>query len=400
MTMPQIESGLQNHRVQFVRETTVGTTPSDPTWRLFSDIVTRAEWAPNANIGAIRGIGDVDPADHLSAPEAHQLTIRYYVQHSFTSTADAAYDGLARDNDNRLPATHSVVIRRSEESGGDDSNGFRTYTVGEGGHVDRVTLPGDPGAADYIPVELMYQCEKVRSYEIHQPGAADSLTVESTSASDTSQTVTIETQGADKTETINLNGTTAVASTDSFSDIDAVRLSAECVGNVIVKRKSSGQQLAIIYGSEEYNDVEGDLGIPLLGSGANGAAIGTDYEHFLGDTVERPAGTDLAYDLNSLNLTVNNNLDMTPRLGTLKQRIHAGVRDVTVAATLLGERESHKKIVEHLKVTTHNIVWTLTRNTLQVDNAVLITPGNRMIEAGQAFLQLNNTFEGEGLTIS
>lgn len=399
MTMPTIESGLQTHRVEFIRETTAGTTPTNPAWLLFSDLVTRVEWTPNAAMNALRGIGDVDPADHKTGPEAHPLAIRYYLQRWFSASGDAGYDGLARDSDNRLPATHSVIVRRLETTGGDDSSGYRTYIVGQGGHVGQVAVTGDPSAAEHIPVTLQYQFEKVRSYEIHQPSAADSLTVESTSASDTTQVLTIETDGADKTETVTLTGTTAATTTNSFSDIDVLSLSSETIGNVLVKRKTGGTQLAIIYGSKQYNNVEGDLGIPPLGSGSHGSAVGTSYEQFLDDTVQRPGGTDLAYDINNVEVTVNNNLATTPRLGSLKQRIHTGVRDAKMSATVVGLAETHDKIMEHLRTAKNNLVWTFTGGTLQLDNAVIMDPGGRVVEAGQAFVQPSVTFEGEGVTI-
>lgn len=413
------EGGLRNHRTEYVQETTTGTTPSDPSYSLYSDTVRSFEWSPDAQIEEQRGLGDAAPAGFFRGPEAHELTITYDLQQgveSGGSPQDASADGLERDSDQLLKNTHTFVDREdktsldSEETiNGSTSHDTRIYTVGKGGYVDEVTFSGDPGSQQPVQVELSYQFEKIRSYQIDQPSASTKLALESTDSSDTSVTVTVENEDAGTTEDISLDGsdaTTVVSSTETFGDIDAISLGSETTGDVNVyvndgseTTPSKGDQLATIPGSDTYNGIEGDLGVPALGNGSHASALNSSYELFLGDTVERPSGTNLGYDISSVEMTVSNNLETAVRSDSMRQRIHIGNQDVEVTANIVGETESHSLILSHLQKTSNNIDWTLSNTTLRASNAVLMDSPSRTIESGQASLSLDAGFQSEGIVV-
>lgn len=414
------ESGIRNYRIEYIRETTTGTAPSDPAWNLYSDTVRSWEWSPDAQIEMVRGVGDAAPSQFFRGPETHELTITYDLQQGIESAGspqDAAADGLERDSDNILKNTHIFQAREdktsldSEETiNGSTSLDARIFTVGKGGYVDEVTITGDPGSQQPVQVELTYQFEKIRSYQIDQPSSSTLLAFESTDSSDTSLSIEVENEDAGTTETVTLDAsdaTTLVSSSSQFSDIDVIELASESTGDINVYVNSGsqttpakGDQLATIYGQDSYNGVEGDLGIPALGSGSHASALGSSFEYFIGDTIERPSSTNLAFDINSSEFGVANNVEATNRSDSMRQRYHVGNQDSTLSATVLGESESHSQIIEHLLKTSNNVVWTLDNSTLQLDSAVMTSPPSRSVEAGSATMSLDAEFSGSGITVS
>lgn len=417
------ESGLRNHRIEYVDESTTGTAPSNPSWNLFSDTVRSFEWSPDTDVEAQRGLGDADPNAFYKGAETHELTVEYDLQQKTSSgntlldgssnPNDAATDGIQRDSDQTLKSTHTVVDREdktsitSEEAWSSSSHDTRIYTVGKGGYIDEVTLNGDPGSQNPVAVELSYQFEKIRSYQVDQPSSSTKLAVKSDDSGDTSQSLTVEDEGAGASESVSLSGTSLVSTTNSYGDIDALELDSETTGTVEVyvntgseTTPSQGDKLSELPGSSAYNSTKGDLGIPALGSGSHASAIGQSYEIIVGDSVERPSGTNLAYDINSVSFNVSNNLETTERVDDIRMRIDVGEREATVDATVLGETESHTNILEHLQITENDVKWTLEGGSVQVDSAALTDPPSRTIEAGEAALSLDNTFTGKSVTLS
>lgn len=413
-----MEGGLRSHRTEFVRESTTGTTPSDPGWNAYSDTVRSIEWAADAQIEGRRGLGDAAPANFYNSLESHEVTITYDLQQWFTSggsAQDAAYDGLTRDSDNQIPNTHSFVDREDKSSisagqtvNGSTSYATRIYTVGKGGYLDEVTIGGDPGSDQPVTVELSYQFEKVRSYQVDQPSSSTELVAKSTDSNDTTQTLTVEDEGAATSATFTLNGTSIVASDTSvsFDNIDAVELDAETDGDVELyindgtnSSPTQGDQLTTLRGKNSYSG-EGDLGVPALGAGSHAGSIGSSYEQIIGDTVERPAGTSLAFSINSVEFAVSNNVETNTRLGGTRLRIHDGPQDVEVSATVLGESESHQQIIDHLQAKENTVRWTMDGGNIEADNAAITDVGDRSIESGQAMMTLDNTFTGQGVTIN
>lgn len=387
------ESALHDRRIEFVPETTRGEPPSNPAWELFSDRLQNIDWSPSPTYDVDRAVGTADALDADAGPEDHSLALAYRLQRWLVDGSgnpqDAAAYGLLRDADNQLHNSHTIVDREDRSTGGVDGGGRRTYTVAVGALIGEVTLEGDPSTGNPITPELAYTAEKVRSYEIDQPADGTTITVVSTDGND-SMDVTIEDDGAATSETLTLNGTTEVTGTSSFTSIDAVRLASEAAGDVQIK-DDAGNVLMEIKGKNSYDDRGGDLGIPLLGSGSHASALGTAFERFIGDVINR-GGSSIAEVLTSLSLTVSNNLETEPQVGTLRRRIDEGVRDVTMSASTIGDGESHDRIVEAMIATAADIQWQLTGGNITLKSAILDSPGGRQIQVGDAKVTQDNTF--------
>lgn len=394
-----VESGLRNSRIEWVAESNVGEPPSDPAWNRYSDVVTGITWPPTPNIDEQRGLGSVDPQDFFGGPEDHTLTISYFLQQAIAS--DALNDGLTRDNDNELPNSHTIVERSEVFSGGNDGGGIRTYTVALGAYIDEASLPGNPDQGNPIEVQLSYIAEKVRSYEFHQPSSSDTVDLVSTDDADTMD-ATIEGKdgGTAVSETISLNGTTTVTTTQTFDEIDVIWLASDPAGDVTASLTTSGATIETIHGSATYGGIEGDRGVPPLGAGSHASAVSGTYERFLDDSVERPGGTDLGEELQSTELVVSNNIDAQARVGTMRRRLTAGPRNITLTAQVFGISESHDKLMQALQVEKNDIVWKLTNSTLTITGAALDEPGERGRTPDDAVMQVGNTFTGDGLTIA
>jgi len=387
MTIPHtsaLEGGIRPHRIDSIQESS-GTIDASGTWAPFSSVTKRCDWSPDAGMIARRGIGSVDALGHDTGVETHALTVAYLLQGTLES-GTPLYEAFHRDADG-LIETRTIVDRETHAKGGTDSNGFRVYTVAEGAKPATARLTGDPGSPEPMVAEIVYHCEKVRSYHISQPAAAATLIASG------SGTITVE---DDDGVVESFAGT----STAEFTSIDAAYLIEGALDSTIeVTNGNTSEILLTIYGSEKYNGVEGDRGVP---TDATRVAdwFGTDtFEKFLGDTITYGGGN-IALDINSLELSIDNSLASTPKHNTLKQRITEGNRVVQVTATVMGEDESHDQIMRHLQNASADIVWTLDNATITVEDAALITPGNRVVESEGAFMQLSNVFEGTTIAIA
>lgn len=409
MSSKSYEGGIRPYRLEFARESVVGEAPTDPTYMIYSDNARTLEPEISPESEAQRGLGDPDPKDHFAGTEAHSLTVSYDLQQWIIdgsgNALDALYDGIQRDSDNRLPNSHTVV-RRMEQSELDPSNTVngstsydtRQFIVGKGGYVDSVTITGDPTDPQPVLVELNYEFEKARVYQIDQPDSGSQLDVESTDDSDDSQTLTIEDEGAGTTEDVDLSGTTTQTTTGSFSGIDAAHLSAETAGDVTISI-TGGDTLMTIKGQDSYDQGEGDLGVPALGSGSHASSIGTAYELFHGDTVERPSGTSLSDNLNSTEITIENNVDGTERAAGPRRALAANERTPTVDATVFGETEHFQQIRDALTVAANDLVWTFDGGSITIPNSKIMSSSGSE-EVSQGIKEIDVTMEGEGVTVA
>lgn len=392
------ESGVRTKEVHFTRNSE-GTVQQDPSWLRYSDNVRSFDWAPDSSVEAQRGLGHHDPKGFFEGSETHEVTVVYDLQKQIADGKDAAYDFTQRDADSQLPNGHTIREKNVVENGGVEDAGFKIFTLGRRAKAD-VTIPGDATTGQPLQLELAYQAEKVRSHLIHQPSGEATLAAKSTDANDTTQSLTIESNEATVTEDLALNGTTTVNTTSVFANIDALELDSETKGNVVLTNFESGATLAQIYGSDEYDGMEGDLGVPGIDSGGSyEGEIGQEYERFLSHDIERPDGEDLAYNVSNVELTIDNGLETTERSGKKTMRVEESSRTTEVTATLHGEKASHEQIMEYLKGTPNDIKWKMTHSTLTADAAVLTDAGSRTREAEQAIYQFDNTFASEGLKI-
>ena len=304
-------------------------------------------------------------------------------------------EAFLRDCDDQVEA-RTIVLREKHCTGGTSSNGLRTYVVGEGCKPASARIPGDPGQAGPIEVEITYTAEKGRQYEISQPSAGTVLYVLSSAAADYAATVTVEDDDGTQEEIV-VSGTGST----TFTSIDACELASELTGTLTVQEGSAtGATLIVIRGSGDYANAEGDMGIPVLPtSGSRTASLGSAYEKFLGDTIQSD-GSDLAYDINSAELSVDNSVEALPRGQTRKQRIVEGNRVLQLTATVMGENEYQTQVTKHLMATANDIVWTMTNNVFSLLGAVLTDVGDKSIEEGAAYLQFDNVFTGTSITLA
>lgn len=392
------ESGIRALRLEFVRETTEGVTPTNPAWLVYSDAVQNFEVSPTASINPRSNVGTPDVVNFNAGTESHEFSVTYDLQRWFTSAGDAAYDGMFRNADGALPASHSMVARaRSGDDGADDGGSYIFY-VATGAKIGTVTLAGEPENGEPITVTLNYMCRKLRAYQVDQPAASGVVSIVSTDNADT-MNITVESVDADETETIALTGTTPAVGAVSFPEIDAALLASQPKGNVTISIGGTG--LMTIYGTDAYGGREGDLGIPLLGTGSHGAAVGTAYENILGDTITRggsPLGIDA--DIASVSLTVENNIESSSTVYSIGKILSEGMRDVTLSANIFGPTASFDSMMDHLRAVESDVVWTLTGGTLTLTGAALTSMGSVARDTGLALLTVDNTFQGKNIVIA
>lgn len=399
-----VESGIKPQRLEFVRESTEGETPDNPAWSLYSDQVQSVGVSPSTAISPRRSVGDPDVQDFLAGAEDHEFTITYDLQQWFTSSGDPAYDGMVRDSGtNELPSSHSILIRDRLGGSGEAGGGHYQYTVIKGAKIDSVNLAGEPESGEPVIVELSYLAEKSRAYRVSWPSSATTLDVVSTDSGDTMD-LTIEDEGASTTETVTLSGTTTVSTTGSFGSIDAFELSSEPTGDVTIS-DGSGNTLVTIYGSSSYQDREGDFGVPTLGSGSHASAIGSDFEIFAGDTIERPSGSGSFIDpddvfLNSAECTIENNLEASTQVDSVRKVISEGSRTINISASIFGAAASYHSIDQHLRVNGADIKWTLSGGDLTFTDATLTDPGDVTKETETAVMTIDNSFQARDITIN
>lgn len=406
------ESGLRVDRVWALKESITGQIPADPVWQYHSDNYLNITWSPSPGPERRDTLGSPDPADWDVGNQEHELTVAYHQQRPVVDSSGNpdgfVADGMMRDSSNQIPNTHAMLARETRPVSPDDPSdvdGARTYTVMKGGYPDP-NLEGDPENGEPIPTELTYTAEKIRSFEILQPASGTLLTVKSTSADDTTQTISFEDEGGSTTGSVTLNGTTVESTTASFDNINAAELDAETDGDVIISindgtetSPTEGTTLMTIRGALHYSNddqpLEGDLGVPVLGSGSAPSTIGTSFEHFLGDSVQRNA-EDIAFDLNNVTFEVDNNYDPTPREDSTRYRITEGNRDATLSSEVIGHRASHAHIMDSLASVGADLVWTMSKTELTVNGATVTSALERTRESDQAAAQPSVEFEGKG----
>jgi hypothetical protein len=387
------DSGFEDHRVEFVREDEPGVVPDNPDWQLYSDTLeTALNLESDTSIEPRRGLGNYTPERHFAGPEEHTATIEYDLQRFFVDGSgnpqDPAGDAMVRTNGD--VTSHTIVDRA-------DKGDSRTYTVARGAFPSLDSIDGDPGEAVPLVVSLEYEIRKARSYRVDQP-AGEMLTVKSTDASDSTQSVTLESDGATQTETLTLDGTTGVSTTAQFDSIDAVWLDDDTVGDVIVE-DSEGNELARLYGSDSYDAGSGDRGIPQTGDGSHADPIGNDYERFLEDELVE-SGSPIAAEIRSASLGVGVSYDRSAILGDTVHAIHAGEIELTLECTLAGEFEHHDSLTQHLRNATFDLEWKMSSGTITLSGCSLTDVGTVGPSTGSVVSSIDNTFSAESIDVS
>lgn len=395
------DSGQLPGRYEYAEEPSRGVVPSDPSFNYFSDVMRSFEAEAGASLARQDGLGTADAVDHNRGPEEPSLSVGYDLQQFFTdgagSPVDASGYGLLRDEFNRLPGTLLVVGRR-EHPGGNDGAGVREFTVVRGAAVDTISPTLDPSSEQPILMELDCQPQKVRSYLVHQPSSSTTLDIVSDSDDDTMD-VTIEDEGASTTEAISLSGTTAATTSSTFGDVDAIWLADNPEGDVTIT-DGSGTTICEIEGGLTYSDddqpVDGDRGVPALGSGSHATEIGSSFEHFVGDRFERPSGSAVRPRVNSAGWTVENGIETSALHETRAPAVDEGNRAVTVEADVGGKFVTHSSMMEALQKVQADLEHELSGGTVTFANAVPTDDATDTREADQAVANVSETFGASG----
>jgi hypothetical protein len=408
MTQAPVENALTNVRAEWVPSDLSGEfpgPPTDPSWNRFSDhIAAWPGWSGDASVEGQNVAGSGWTEDHFRGPEEHDLTVSYWLQRFFIDNSSDPNDPIGElltlDYQSHHPV-HELLFRREVADGGVDDAGFREFIYGSGCYPSSGAAPGDPSASEPIIAEAGYAAQKVRQYIIHQPSDSTQITVVSTNDND-SMDITIESEDAGTTETITLNGTTEVSGSTSFSDIDAFWLSAEPQGDISIKDDADNNLLEDPIQGSENDGVEGDRGVPPLGSGSHSSAIGTDPEDYLflgtsstfgGGALAESASADRVH---ALDLSIDVDITREPLQGTRRQSIDPGTATVEVDADVAGPYESAKQNVRYFRGTEGDLVYTYPDGTVTVKNSQLTDTDDVDRSAGDSNQLYGVTFAGHG----
>jgi len=399
--MTQVESALQATRIEYAEETTEGEAPTDPDFQTLSDYLDEVTVSPGADREGIEVLGDADMRDMFRGPEEPELDTTYYKQQGFfDSGGDSQYpagDPFAYTNGCDLPS-YTVELRQEYDCEGNFSGqGYREYVVIKGAKPIEVVNPGDPGEASPILEELSFDVRKVRTYVIHQPDTGTTLDIENTGSD--SVDVTVESEGASTSETITVAGNSTVTTVETYSDIDVIYAESEHEGDILVTDGSGTNVLdaATPLAGSNTDGVESDLGIPPLGSGSRGSAIGTDPSDYQFIGFDGPItwqGTALADRIHTLDLTVSIDTAREPIQGARGSTIDPGMRTVEVEADTAGPHESADLIAENFHNESGNIVYPYPDNDVTVYNAQIVDAPDYTRTAGDANYIPSTTWQG------
>jgi hypothetical protein len=364
--MTIVENSLQGVRAEWVEEKSVGVPPIDPQWNKFSDYLDEGPGWSNPDLteeNTAVGSGDVVDITR-GAEDTHEFTIQYWAQRALVDGSGNVQDPIAfpflHDYTEQY-TTHTIVWRREVTSGGADGAGYRVYTVGLGAKPVGATIPGDPGEASPQSLELSYEAEYGRSHRIDQPAADSTVEIVSTNTDDTAVSVTVEDEGAGTTETIQLNGTTAVETTETFADIDVVYIQTGTPkGDITVQDPSDGTVYTTLQGTNT-NGVDYDIGIPPLESGSHASDIGNDPGRYLGLNTSSAYGGNLIIPerVHQFDLAAEIDTDTNAQQGTRRPTIDIGTRTVTAEADVASEDASTQQTKSYLQGYQGDITYAL-----------------------------------------
>lgn len=424
MSTPNAERGIAPQRVDFARENYLGdgefgVTPTNPEFLKYSDNITNLNLSPSAALERRGGIGSADPRSFERGPESHEVAVTYdLIKDPTVATGDALYDGLARQGDELLPDSHTILTREDKTQVGADATvsgntarPTRLYLYGRGGLISEGAMQGNPSEQQPISVELTYTFQYLRPQQIDQPTSGEAptyLTLRSTDASDTSLAVEIEDEGAGTSETVNLDSgdaTSIVSTSNEYADVDAIYVSGENAGDVVVSindgsdtSPTEGDEIARVFGTASYDGVESDYGVPVIGTGSRETvgSLGAP-ENFIGTAIQADQSP-YPYRIQSINLSVANNLESTEVADQFGMHMIPGNRELTWDATMFGETASIDSLQAHLQNEARDMDWPLTSGTIRLDQTRLQSPGEVAKEEGQAVMTVENGWTAEGLT--
>lgn len=402
------ESALLPQNTYHVEEEPdTGVIPDTAYLLPFADVVEMYDWTSDVPFNARTGIGNIDKQKFDRGQEEHSFTVEHPLQGAIDEddvggggdvNAVHVLEAIERLANRQLK--RRTIIWKTEHPGdGIEGAGRHIYTVARHCAPDVLTLSGDPEDNSPVTVNLEYVSPKIRPYTLDQPDDPDTLDIASTESEDGDVII----EGLDDTdspleETVSLVDGEATTS-GSFSEIYAVWAEDDFAGDLTVSTTTEENTLITLYGSESYWDIEGDKGIPVLPeSGERVDEHGGVEQKFLSNTVDWNGGP-IAPEYNSVELEVNNNHDPKNAAGKIGVEYVAGIRDVTLTATVAGEKQANEKVDVILRQLLGDLVWNLDLNTITVPNATVSDPGSKVFNAEEAFANVDVEFTGKGINV-
>jgi hypothetical protein len=401
--MSQVESSLQSVRIEYAEESTEAVPPTDPSWSVLTDYLDEFTFSPGAERNAVSVVGDGDFKDMFRGAEEPEVTTNYYKQQGFYGSGGTpqypAGEPFEYSDGCDLPS-YTLETRQDYDCGGNFDAGYREYVVMLGSKPVEVINPGDPSADEPIIEELSWDVRKGRTYVIHQPDSSTTLDIENTGSDEVD--VTIESSDGGTTETLTVAGNSTETTLETYSDVDVIWAESGHEGDILVTDGSGTDVLdaATPLAGRETDGVESDRGVPPLGSGSHGSAIGTDPEDYMfigvtDGTAITWQGTDLADRIHTLDLTVTIDTTREAIEGARGSTIDPGMRTVEVEADTAGPSESAKRIAQMYHNEEGDIVYPYPDNDVTVQNAEMTDAPDYTRQSGEANYIPSTTWQGK-----
>lgn len=392
-----VESALMDGRFEYIAETTEGEPPSDPEWSVLGDCIQDLSASPNGNREYSFCAGSGSTKVDYRGAEEHEFTTELFKERGFVdSNGDALYpaaDPLLHDYGSAYP-TYTFEYRREVDEGGNFGAGFREYFVAFGARVTELSNPGDPSEGNPIVESLTWTAEKSRPYVIHQPDTATMIDVENTGTE--SVEVTIEDEGAATSETLVVAGGTTTTTADTYADVDVIWAESDHDGDIVVTDGSGTNILDQDLAGSDTDNVEGEQGVPPLGSGSHGSAVGGSPEDYLFqgvDTINWQSSA-LSDRIHALDLTISLEVDQNAQGGTRRQAIDIGTRTAEADADVAGPYESAKLIRDQFRNESGDFVYSYPDNDVTLENASISDSPDYTRSAGETNYIPSVTFRG------
>jgi len=290
--------------------------------------------------------------------------------------------------------TYTFEYRREVNDGGNFDSGFREYFVALGARVEELANPGDPSEGNPIVESLTWAASKSRPYVIHQPDSATTIEVENFGSN--SVDVTIEDEGASTSETLTVGGGTTQTTVDTYSDIDAIWAESDHDGDIAVTDGNGTKILDQDLAGSDTDNVEGEQGVPPLGSGSHGSAVNGSPEEYLFQGVQTVnwQSEALSDRIHALDLTVGVEIDRNAQAGTRAQAIDTGTRTGEADADVAGPYESASLIRQQFRNERGDFVYKYPDNDVILKNASISDSPDYTRTAGETNFIPSVTFRG------
>lgn len=429
------EGGLRRTGVYWTTEVMLpdGTpvTPENPVMKLWSSTIMNEGGESSAEYDESLGISNATVTDKHHSVESHERTINYELCRFPVNAAgepqDPIYYAGKRDIDHNMEATLTMlkVMKRastvpnntshheyfedidendptdhpSGEAPEAQSRASRTETYGWGGMPGEPEVSSNPGDNAVVTAEYGMQFGMVRKYQFDQP-ENEYIHVRSTDPNDTGLEVHLESADGSNGELLTTDSSDSTNATASTSPYDSLRVwvPGEFAGTLEIYADDGsgtdtagapGQLLTYIRGSNTYDRVMSDSGVPMIGSGS------WEDESVLPDSISAVkgagsfSGSPLAQKVMGSTITFSNNLDPQEPTETFAPDMVAGELALTCESTVYGETESSDHFKAHIEGREGELRIPTERGDFVFPRAYVESGGSTEQEEGSAVMQVD-----------